>query len=246
MEKKKVQEVAMLTDTAKMIGMFAAEDVKRTWQEDFVDEDTGEVVPVKRHEIIIRKGTEITKEVAATLAFSIQSGELEAVACSPECRAGELAYYGNCHQYNAKIRLPRKKLNVLLWAQKISQAFDVLVDWFELNHAGDFMIASIAETDNGAYLEGEDRTEDPNDIEGNKIYSIKISMITPDGEKEGSRLIVTAQNVDRAEAIIGKRLEEMNGEPIQFMLEEVKVTSLDVIIPREFSLPYTEGYNGGE
>lgn len=245
MEKKKVQNVAMLTDPAKMVGMFAAEDIKRKWSEDFVDEDTGEVISVERYEMIIPKGKMIDKEAAATLAFSIQAGELEAVACSHKCRAGKLAMYGGCHQYNAKVKMPKKKLNVLLWAQNVSQAFDVLVDWFELNHAGDFLIASISETDNGAYLKG-DSKEDPNEVEESKIYSIKISMLTDNGEKEGNRLIVMAPNVDRAESIIGKRLEEMNGNPIEFMLEEVKVTSIDVIIPIEFTKAYTAEYDGGE
>lgn len=245
MEKKKIQNVKMLCDPQKMLGLFTAEDVRRSWKEDLVDEDTGEMVTVDRNEMIVRKGTMIDVEVAAKLDFSMQAGELEAVACSHECRAGKLAMYEGLHQYNAKVKLLKKKMNVLLWAQKVSQAFDVLVNWFELNHTGDFVITSISETDNGAYLK-DDSPKDPNEVEESKIYSIKISMLTSDGEKEGNRLIVAAPNVDRAESIIAKRLEEMNGSPIEFMLEEVKVTSIDVIIPVEFTKAYTEGYDGSE
>lgn len=231
---KKTHTVEILTDPAKMIGLFTAENVSRTWKEDFADEGTGEVVAVVRKEMIVQKGTMIDAEVAAKLAFSIQAGELETVACSHERRAGEMIVYDNWRQYNAKVKLHKKKLNVLLWAQSVSQAFDVLVDWVELNHTGEFIITSVAESDNGVCLnseKGHDKEEE------SKIYSMKISV---NNEKEIIKLIVVAPNVDMAESIIVKHLE-MEGEPTQFMLEEVKVTSIDVIISQEFSLPYTNG-----
>lgn len=239
----KSEKIEVLSDPAKMVGMFAAKDVERTWHEDVIDEDTGEVVSVERYEMIIRRGTEITKEVAATLAFSIQSGELDQVACSHECRMGKLACYENCHQYTAKIKLNKKKLNVLLWAQKISQAFDVLVDWFELNYTGNFVIASIAETDNGVYLEGGAIQQTQTKVEEDKIYSIKIKMEVEEGQKDEAKILTVAPDVERAEMIINECLEKMNGVPILFKLEEVKVTSINVIIPKDFTLPYTDDYN---
>lgn len=237
MEKKKIHTVEMLTDPAKMIGLFTAENVSRTWKEDFVDENTGEVVAIARKEMIVRKGTMIDAEVAAKLAFSIQSGELEMVACSHECRVGEMIVFDNWCQYNAKVKLCKKKLNILLWAKSVSQAFDVLADWVELNNAGEFIITSVVESDNTVCLK-----DDSHEKVENKIYSMKIS-VNSDTEKEIIKLIVEAPNVNIAESVIAKHLE-MKGEPTQFMLEEVKVTSIDVIIPQKFSLPYTERYNG--
>jgi len=46
----------------KAIGQKLAARVLRSWVEDFVDEDTGEVVSIDRYEIILERGTELDKE----------------------------------------------------------------------------------------------------------------------------------------------------------------------------------------
>lgn len=46
----------------KCIGSKLAARVLRSWNEDFVDEDTGEVVSIERNEVIMERETEITEE----------------------------------------------------------------------------------------------------------------------------------------------------------------------------------------
>ena len=46
----------------KVLGRKLAARVLRTWSEDFVDEDTGEVVSIERNEIVIERDTVIEKE----------------------------------------------------------------------------------------------------------------------------------------------------------------------------------------
>ena len=46
----------------EMIGRKLAARVLKSWNEDFVDEDTGEVVSIERNEVIMERETEITKE----------------------------------------------------------------------------------------------------------------------------------------------------------------------------------------
>ena len=50
------------TNLKKAIGRKLAARVLRTWIEDFVDEDTGEVVSIERNEIILERDTVIEKE----------------------------------------------------------------------------------------------------------------------------------------------------------------------------------------
>ena len=47
----------------KAIGRTLAGNVLKSWSEDFVDEDTGEVVSIERNEIVIERETELTAEV---------------------------------------------------------------------------------------------------------------------------------------------------------------------------------------
>lgn len=51
-----MKENKFTTDLPEMmVGMYAAEDIRRSWTEDFVDEDKGEVVPYTRSELIIER-----------------------------------------------------------------------------------------------------------------------------------------------------------------------------------------------
>jgi len=49
-------------DLKNMIGRKLAARVLKSWTEDFADEDTGEVVSIERHEVILERETEITEE----------------------------------------------------------------------------------------------------------------------------------------------------------------------------------------
>ncbi len=46
----------------KYIGKKLAARVLRTWVEDFVDEDTGEVVSIERNEIVLERDTVLDEE----------------------------------------------------------------------------------------------------------------------------------------------------------------------------------------
>ena len=55
------------------IGRRLAANIMKTWTEDFVDEDTGEVVSLERHEIIIQRETLISEENMQEILDSEQS-----------------------------------------------------------------------------------------------------------------------------------------------------------------------------
>ncbi len=57
-EEVKVSKAAL----AKLMGRRLAARVLKAWTEDFVDEDTGEVVTIERNEVIIEREAELTKE----------------------------------------------------------------------------------------------------------------------------------------------------------------------------------------
>lgn len=50
------------TGIKKYLGRKLAARVLNTWHEDFVDEDTGEVVSIERNEIILDRDTVLEKE----------------------------------------------------------------------------------------------------------------------------------------------------------------------------------------
>jgi DNA-directed RNA polymerase subunit beta len=57
-------------DAAKAVGRKLAARVLRTWMEDFVDEDTGEVVSIERNEVLLERDTIITDDNIDLIANS--------------------------------------------------------------------------------------------------------------------------------------------------------------------------------
>ncbi|MCS6819332.1 MAG: DNA-directed RNA polymerase subunit beta, partial [Chitinophagales bacterium] len=55
-------EIKSKNDLKKAIGRKLAARVLRTWMEDFVDEDTGEVVSIERNEVLLERDTIITED----------------------------------------------------------------------------------------------------------------------------------------------------------------------------------------
>ena len=87
MEEKKEEKWLMpddikVTETIKpeeIFHKYLAENAVKTWTENFIDQDTGEKVPVERHEVIFDRGTYIDESLLPKIMFSIQSEELKTV-----------------------------------------------------------------------------------------------------------------------------------------------------------------------
>ena len=87
MEEKKEEKWLMPDDIKvvetnnpdEMLHKYLAENAVKTWTENFIDQDTGEKVPVERHEVIFDRGTYIDESLLPKIMFSIQSEELKTV-----------------------------------------------------------------------------------------------------------------------------------------------------------------------
>ena len=87
MEEKKEEKWLMPDDIKvietnkpeEMLHKYLAETAVKTWTENFIDQDTGEKVPVERHEVIFDRGTYIDESLLPKIMFSIQSEELKTV-----------------------------------------------------------------------------------------------------------------------------------------------------------------------
>ena len=66
------QEIITTSDPRKMLGMYTAKRVLRTWTEDFIDQDTGELVTIERNDVIMERGVLLTPEQVSELSFYLQ------------------------------------------------------------------------------------------------------------------------------------------------------------------------------
>ena len=75
-ETRKTETRYVTSDPKKMLNMYLAKRVLKTWEESFIDEDTGETVTIERNEILFDRGThrvgdfvmvKVTESSSATL-----------------------------------------------------------------------------------------------------------------------------------------------------------------------------------
>ena len=78
-----------------VIGRTLAGNVLKAWTEDFVDEDTGEVVTIERNEVIIDRETELTQELCDTI---LESGVKTILLHKEEANEAEYSYIFNTLQ----------------------------------------------------------------------------------------------------------------------------------------------------
>ena len=92
-------ETFRTSDPKKMFGKFLPKNVLKTWTEDFIDEDTKEVVSIERNQVIVQAG-EITQEKLQEIQFAIQAGDIEDVEVATTMEAATTTLRGNLKSRN--------------------------------------------------------------------------------------------------------------------------------------------------
>lgn len=103
------------SNPAKMKGYYLAERLMRSWSEDFIDQDTGEVVSVERNEVILRNGTLLNRDNLQQVQFYLSTGDIKDVLISesplpshrywPEKRTKYLVTFYNFSERNQYVVL---------------------------------------------------------------------------------------------------------------------------------------------
>lgn len=249
------------SDPREMLDMYLAKDVCKRWTEDFVDEDTGEVVTVKRTERIFLRGEHIDQDLLAKIRFSMEADGIESVSVSDQCRKAT-EYASSRTLYTAQAVVGDKKQRFLLFATSVSQATEILKDYIELSYAADFELTAVKKEDYNIVLvdplkheptDGEaDEKEDGNADEDErsddrKFYQITVTVTFTDHTTSTTAFIVRTVKVDRAMLLIYEYLMELDakrgdesatGQDVSVDIEAVKPLPINRFIPEEFSDEY--------
>ncbi|WP_303236188.1 RNA polymerase subunit sigma [Phocaeicola coprophilus] len=133
-------------DLKQMLNKYLVHNLFRKWTEDFMDQDTGEVVSIERNELILEAGTYLGKEECSTINFYIQEGSITEVEVSNQKRMAFENDRDALVPYIAQVMLDKKK-KFLLKAQNIDQAREIVKDYTELNFKGPYRITLLKEFD---------------------------------------------------------------------------------------------------
>lgn len=234
----KTRKDALVFETdqpSAMIGYYLAEPLTKTWTEDFIDSDTGEMVSVERQEIILRRGELITPEQAQSINFYMLSGDItKPVKLTDQRRQAEEYTSASLKPYKVTASINDKRHKFILEAQTVELAMEVARDWIELNYKGNFTIVGATALSNVILLnsnierfKADGETEEvsgtgDSDGEPTRYYmadaEVLINYLDGEPDEYNFTFIVKTLDVDTAKAaatawISAKVRKNHNGPP---------------------------------
>lgn len=241
-EKEKIvtkkDEIRFITsDPKQMLNKWLPEGITKKWTEDFIDEDTKEVVSVERSERLFERGTLIDQDVLAKINFYMQAGEIKEVEVSNQKRLAFENKNNWLYPWQATAIIKDRKYKFLLYGKSITNVVEILKDYIELNFSSAFRILMAKEMDSciilvdnltkqkvdlekaylkeeislEEYIEAKDRGDDDEDekIEEKKFYQLEIKIVYSDDTETVQSFIVHTFDTDRAMMIISQYLKKL-------------------------------------
>lgn len=215
---KKNETVITTSDTSQMHKKYLANNLFRTWTEQYVDSDTGKIIEVERSELVLERGTYLDVDQLAVIQFHLQAGDVKEVTVSNQKRLGHFGTGREVIPWQVTVQLD-KKYKVILLARNIFQALDIVEDWAEIKFDQVFSICSAKEFkkhyfifDDDVRLVLENGVEIPED-ESEEIkhavysfYSVEVNATLGEDNERYFRFLVYARDVDNAKVLIEKFL----------------------------------------
>lgn len=255
MEKKKIRtfrhERSFTTDDIKMMkDLYVKENIVKKWTENFVDEDTGEVVEIERNEILLARGTLIQGDELQTIMFYKEAGDIDNVEVSNQRRKAHEVGYKCLQAWKVKVKQIDKSVSIILYAYTLANAYHILNDYLEQLFDSDYNILSIVSIgrivvldDN--FIDINEKTDSGNKEKEKKFYDIEV-VVKGDGyDLQTIRYIVNTYNSERAQFVIQCDLNRRKTDDkakFDIMIEKINPMPSLVYIPRSFS----EEYNNEE
>ena len=151
-ETRKTEIRYVTSDPKKMLNMYLAKRVLKTWEESFIDEDTGETVTIELNEILFDRGTLIDQDILAKIRFSMEADGIREVEVSNQNRLAFENENNVLYPHIAQAEIGGKKSKFLLYATGLENACLILKDYIELNYLFGFTLTMVKEFDSCVIL----------------------------------------------------------------------------------------------
>lgn len=243
LQTKKNENIKTVKTAKEAYGFYISETLKKTWIEEFVDEDTGEVVPIERNEVIFERGTLITDDVYSSLIFHLESGDIKDIIVSDQPRKGNIAS-GNASIWMVKASniSGKKKISFIMLAQSLQMAFEISKDYIELNYEDSFTFTFIKSYKDAVLLFDEPKEEEQLEHDF-YYYEIEVNL-NNENHSFNEMFILCSRNADTSKLLIEKYITTHDrydkDNPYTINIESAKKINLDNIIPYDFSLAYID------
>lgn len=244
----------------EMLNKFTTKRVLRTWKENFVDEDSGEVTSIERNEVLFERGIFIDQDVLAQIRFYMEAGDIKEIEVSNQRRLAFHHESNYLRPFIAQAEILDKKTKFLFYATTVDLAFNLLKDYIELNYRAGFIITEIKQyssciiiTDTLKKLKESEETEEEKSENQKKFYQIECRIEVKEDCSYTQDFVVHSFNVDRCMMLIDAYLKEKEEQlekeakekdreydkrEFHTMIEVAKPISIGRFIPKEFSNAY--------
>ena len=240
MESKQNEIIVKTSDATKMQGKYLAERLVRTWSEDFVDEDTSEVVSIERNEIIMEKGTYLSSKEMVEINFFLQSNDVKEVSVSNQKRGCNMVQ-GDSTIWLCSIKLNGKKKNIYLYSNSLELAKTICIDFVEQKYEGIFKFLGIKELEYSTLISLDLKDEDMS--EDNSYYKTEVEITYQNEEPYNQTYIINASNAERAKSSIIDYISvnsERKETPFNVVIISAKTIPCNDIVPVDFSRIYLD------
>lgn len=245
------------SDPKEIYGKYLYEAAVKTWTEDFIDDNTKEIVSVERKEIIMERGTYIDQDVLQQLMFSIQANEIEKVKVCNEViikretatkNAYEVAMTGSCggsaRVWVGACRTPEEAVEIVTdWCafycpETIYGQFTISDATISSHETIDDCVKQVTEGQALWKVANIDRLTVLNPMELS-YWSVKLRYLytkLEDWKKKDYMLIVKAYSADNAACIVmdWARFALNYTDETIIMVEAVKKSKVTDVIPTEY------------
>jgi len=240
-------------DLNKIADKYLASNALHTWTEDFIDEDTGEIVSIERNEVIMQRGTLLTPDKVSELNFFFQTGDLKDVEVTTQARPGIVHdFYAACLCEASVSNFPAGTKKYLLHATSIGQAYAIIEDYLELFSSGQNTVKGLKSLGEYSYLRPNKETDEDELREVVPFYKAQVEIIYIDDvhseekpAKDTFKYILQANDVKEVNDIVRQRLavaEQRMKERGDRILKTSTVAAqpypISEIVPRAFSDEY--------
>lgn len=243
METKFKESVFKTSVIEEMKGLYLAERLLRGWEEDFVDEDTGNVVSIKRNEILFEKGVLLDNDVLTEVNFYLQSGDVKEVSVSNQKRTG-LIVEGQSAVYCVTVLQGNKKKNYYLYANSVGMAMRIITDFLEQKIQGAFSFSAIKEMGFSNLVSMQEEIEAEGEAEKD-FYKIEVELLYEGSEAFESAYILRAKNAEEAKEMIIrfislKMIEEDREVVFEVAILSAKTIPCKDVVDFQFAKEYFE------
>jgi len=228
-------------DVNEMMGMFTASRVLRCWNEDFVDEDTSEVVSIERKEIIMDRGVLLDNSNISVVNFHLSAGDIQDVEVTNQQRAGIFNDDWHTSIWIVTAIIWEKKKNYLLYARSVNNAFEIAVDFVEQKCESGFGISSIKKYDSSYRVP---ENEDEEAYVEKEFYKIELK-VCEDDEEDGPTHVFIIKTTDAEKGkkaiedfLVEKFTRENRSTEFVTIIISAKTIPCESIIDMEFCENY--------